>query len=266
MNERTPSPEVRVLPDTAALYRAGAEAFAAAAARAVAARGRFVVALSGGSTPKGLFALLAGDAALRAVVPWEKLHVFWGDERPVGPDHVESNYRMAREALLAHVPIPTAQIHRIRGEAPDPAQAAAEYEATLREALGALTGGSGGSADTPPVFDLVLLGMGPDGHTASLFPGTTALAETRRLVVSNWVGKLDTERITLTAPALNAARHVLFVVGGDDKAPALKSVLEGRFEPQQLPAQLIHPEAGTLTWLVDAAAARLLSAGTAGRV
>lgn len=262
MNERAPSPEVRVLPDTAALYRAGAEAFAAAAAEAMAARGRFAVALSGGSTPKGLFALLAGDAALRATVPWERLHIFWGDERPVGPDHADSNYRMAREALLAHVPIPAAQIHRIRGEAPDPAQAAAEYEATLREALGTV---ADGSADAPPVFDLVLLGMGPDGHTASLFPGTTALAETRRLVVSNWVGKLDSERITLTAPALNAARHVLFLVGGDDKAPALKSVLEGPFEPQQLPAQLIHPEAGTLTWLVDAAAARLLSPGMAGR-
>lgn len=262
MHDSLRSPEIRVVPDTAALHRAGAEAFAADAIRAVAARGRFAVALSGGSTPKGMFALLAGDPTLRACVPWEKLHVFWGDERPVGPDHADSNYRMAREALLAHVPIPGTQVFRIRGEAPDPAQAAAEYEATLRAALG---GGADAPDDTLPAFDLVLLGLGPDGHTASLFPGTTALAETRRWVVSNWVGKLDSERITLTAPLLNAARHVLFLAGGDDKAPALKSVLEGPFEPQQLPAQLIHPEAGPLTWLVDAAAARLLGAGMVDR-
>lgn len=260
MDDSLRSPEIRVVPDTAALYRAGAEAFAADAQAAVAARGRFAVALSGGSTPKGLFALLAGDPALRARVPWEKLHVFWGDERPVGPDHADSNYRMAREALLDHVPIPGAQIFRIRGEAPDPAQAAAEYEATL----GAALGGGADNSDAPPAFDLVLLGLGPDGHTASLFPGTTALAETRRWVVSNWVGKLDSERITLTAPVLNAGRHVLFLAGGDDKAPALKSVLEGPFEPQQLPAQLIHPEAGPLTWIVDAAAARLLTGEMAG--
>lgn len=243
--------ELRLVANPAALHRAAAARVLESARRATAERGAFHWALSGGSTPGGVFELLAADPALRSEFPWASCQVYWGDERAVAPDHADSNYRLASEALLRHVSIPPGQIHRIRGEAPDAAQAAAEYEALLRTALPS-------GPEGLPVFDLALLGLGADGHTASLFPGTTALAETRRLVVANWVGKLYAERITLTAPVFNAAREVLFLVAGADKAPGLKGVIEGPFEPLQLPAQLIHPAPGTLAWLVDAAAGALL--------
>lgn len=255
-----PLTDLRVVPDAAALHAAAAEIVVAAARASVARHGAFHWVLSGGSTPRGLFERLATEPSLRDAIPWSACHVWWGDERVVPPDHADSNYGMARAALLARIPIPEDQIHRIRGEAPDPSDAAAEYEETLRSAAPS-------GPDGWPVFDLVLLGMGPDGHTASLFPGTVALAETRRPVVAHWVGKLDADRITLTAPAFNAARQVVLLVAGADKAPALRGVLEGPFEPQQLPVQLIHPEPGTLTWLVDAAAAARLTvrrSGTAG--
>lgn len=216
--------------------------------------GVFTVALSGGSTPKNLYLLLAGDETMRKAIPWERVHFFWGDERHVPPDHSESNYRMAHEALLSKIPLPAANVHRIKSENPDAHQAAAGYEQEIRKFFQLPDGGI-------PRFDLVFLGLGSDGHTASLFPGTKALNEDRRLVVANWVGKFDTLRITMTAPLLNEASEVIFLVAGDDKAAPLKSVLEGDYEPMQLPAQLIRPEKGRLLWIVDSAAARLLQAG-----
>lgn len=245
------SREVLIFENAESLCKAAAVEFVRAADEAVATKGSFTVALSGGSTPKNLYGLLATDLALRSTIPWGKLNFFFGDERHVPPDSPESNYRMAQEAMFSRAPIAAAQIARIKGEYPDAAQAAREYEKTLREFFGLKEGEF-------PRFDLVFLGMGSDGHTASLFPGTKALYEEERLVISNWVGKFFTERITLTAPVLNYAARVIFLVQGEDKAPALKAVLEGPYEPEQLPAQLIQPKNGKLVWLVDKTAARLL--------
>jgi len=240
-------PEITVVPDSAALFQASANEFLRALDEAVRAKGHFDVALSGGSTPKGLFTLLAGKPGL----PWDRVRFFWGDERHVPPDHADSNYRMANEALLSKIGARPEQVWRMKGENPDAAAAATDYEGQLREYFAS-------GAGQFPRFDLVLLGMGPDGHTASLFPGTRALGEFERLVVSNWVGKFYTDRITFTAPLLNAAATVLFMVGGADKAPALKAVLEGPYEPAQLPSQMIRPEQGRLVWLIDSAAGAML--------
>ncbi len=219
---------------------------------AVAAHGAFTVALSGGSTPKVLYALLAEHPSLRNSLPWDKMKVFFGDERHVGPGHADSNFQMATDAMLSKVPLHPHQVHRIKGEYPDTAQAAAEYEEVIRREFGLQAGAF-------PRFDLILLGMGSEGHTLSLFPGTKALNETQRIVTSNWVGKLCTDRVTLTAPAANNAANVIFMITGADKACALKSVLEGPLEPEQLPAQMIQPANGNVSWLVDQAAGSLLS-------
>jgi 6-phosphogluconolactonase len=247
-------PEIQIVANADALYQAAAAEFVHQAGEAVEAKGACTVALSGGSTPKGLYGLLADDPAWRGQVPWDNMHVFWGDERHVPPDHPDSNYRMAYEAMLSKVPIPPANVHRIKSEHPDARQAADDYEQTL-QAFFHLAAGQ------LPRFDLIFLGLGPEGHTASLFPGTKALHETSRLVVSTWVGKLFTERITLTPPVLNNAACVIFLVSGGDKALPLKAVLEGPDEPEQLPAQLFRPSHGRLLWLVDRAAARLLQTG-----
>ena len=243
--------EIRVCQDAAALARQTAEAFAHLAQACVAAQGRFTVALAGGSTPRAAYTLLASDAYYTQV-PWENVHVFWGDERHVPPDHADSNYRMADETLLSKVPLPAANIYRIPAE--HQAQQAAEaYEATLRTFFGATAG-------AVPRFDLILLGMGPDGHTASLFPGTAAVRETAHLVVAPWVEKFQTYRITMTPPVLCNATHVIFAVGGADKAATLRQVLSGDYQPELYPAQTVKPTQGTLLWLVDTAAARLLPA------
>jgi len=219
---------------------------------AVAARGAFTIALSGGSTPKVLYALLAEHPSLRNSLPWDKMKVFFGDERHVGPGHADSNFQMATDAMLSKVPLRPDQVHRIKGEYPDTAQAAAEYEEMIRREFGLQAGAF-------PRFDLILLGMGSEGHTLSLFPGTKALNETQRIVTSNWVGKLCADRVTLTAPAANNAANVIFMITGADKACALKSVLEGPHEPDQLPAQMIQPANGNVSWLVDEAAGSMLS-------
>ena len=219
---------------------------------AVAAHGAFTIALSGGSTPKVLYALLAEHPSLRNSLPWDKMKVFFGDERHVGPGHADSNFQMATDAMLSKVPLRPDQVHRIKGEYPDTAQAAAEYEEVIRREFGLQAG-------TFPRFDLILLGMGSEGHTLSLFPGTKALNETQRIVTSNWVGKLCADRVTLTAPAANNAANVIFMITGADKACALKSVLGGPLEPEQLPAQMIQPANGNVSWLVDQAAGSLLS-------
>ena len=244
-------PEIHIVTNAEALSRTAAAEFVDRATAAVHEKSSFTVALSGGSTPKSLYALLANDTALRERMPWGNTYCFWGDERHVPPDHPDSNYRMAYDAMLSKVPIPPANIHRIKGEYPDAEQVAHEYEQTLQSFFHLTVG-------QYPRFDLVLLGLGPDAHTASLFPGTKALHEQQQLVVANWVGKFYAERITMTAPVLNNAACVVFLVSGEEKALPAKAVLEGRYEPSQLPAQLIQPRHGRLVWLMDQAAARLL--------
>ena len=244
--------EIRILADANAIAQTAAAEFVEAAREAVCLKDSFSVALAGGSTPKALYGLLLNNGPLRAMVPWNKIQFFFGDERHVPPDDAESNFRMVSEAMLAKAPVDPNQVHRIKGEIKSAAEAAAEYEKDLRLSFGLETG-------ELPRFDLVLLGMGPEGHTASLFPGTRALKEDRRLVVSNWVGKLYTDRITLTPPVLSNAARVVFMVHGAEKAPALKAVLEGPCEPEQLPAQMIHPQQGKVLWLVDPAAAGMLA-------
>lgn len=246
----SPHRQIQVLPDAAALARATAIVVVDAAQRAVADHGRFHVVLSGGSTPKALYSLLADDPELRAQVPWDGTFFFFGDERCVPPDHPDSNYRTANEALFMKVGIAPDHIFRMSGEK-QAAAAADEYEQALRSHF-ALRG------PELPRFDLVLLGMGPDGHTASLFPGTSALEERSRLVTANWVEKLHAHRVTMTAPALNHAAMVVFLVHGHDKSTALKAVLDGPHEPSNYPAQLIQPASGKLLWLVDESAAALL--------
>jgi 6-phosphogluconolactonase len=246
--------EIRILPDGAAIAKRAAQEFVRAAAAAVREKGSFNAALAGGSTPKALYSLLVNDPALRSQVPWDKIHLFFGDERHVPPDHPDSNFRMATEAMISKSPLKPEQVTRIKGEYFDAEQAALEYEKALREYFKLKDG-------EYPRFDLLLAGMGNEGHTLSLFPGTKALHADGRLVVRNWIGKLNTERVTLTAPAASNAAQVIFMVTGADKAPALKAVLEGPFEPDQLPAQLLQPQNGRLLWLVDIAAASVLSTG-----
>jgi 6-phosphogluconolactonase len=250
--------QVRVYRDTGEVALKAARHFARLADQYVVGSGRFTVALSGGSTPRAMFALLA-EAPFADTVPWEAIHFFWGDERCVPPDHADSNYRMANETLLSRVPVPAENIYRIPAELPDPEQAAEEYAETLRAFFARHASAAG---TTPlidrPRFDLIFLGMGPDGHTASLFPGTAALQVTDKPVVANYVEKFSANRVTLTAPTINNARNVTFVVAGSDKAEPLHEVLEGAYQPELYPSQLIHPQHGSLLWMVDeAAAARL---------
>lgn len=225
-----------VLEDAAAVAREAASLFIRSAGEAIAARGRFVVALSGGSTPKAAFEILAAEH--RDAIDWSKVIAFPGDERCVPSDHADSNYRTARERLVDAGPLPEANLKRWRTDA-GPEAAAAAFATMLRE-YGRL--------------DLVMLGLGPDGHTASLFPRSTALKATDELAVATWVEKLGAHRLTLTARAINAARLVVFLVVGHDKKDALEVVLEGPRDPSRLPAELVEPEDGELIWLVDRAA------------
>jgi len=244
--------EVRIFTDAPALSRAAADEFTRAAGDAVSKRGPFTVALAGGSTPKSIYSLLAADeAGSTNGLPWPQIHVFFGDERCVPPDHPDSNFRMASEALLRKVPIPSANIHRIRAELEAPA-AAAEYEAELKSFF-ALRAGEF------PRFDLIMLGLGTDGHTASLFPHTAALQVTSRLVCANQVPQLNVRRVTLTFPVLNAAAAVLFVVSGREKAEMLRHILQGDDSGRQYPAQAVRPAPGHLLWMVDEAAASQLA-------
>lgn len=249
------SREIQVLSEPQELSRAAAEEFVRLSNEAAKARGVFAVALAGGSTPKMLYSLLASDA-YRSRVPWGKVHFFWGDERHVPPDHKDSNFRMTQETMLSRVAVPGANIHRVKSENPDARQAAAEYETELRAFFAA----NKLLANGLPRFDLVLLGMGPDGHTASLFPGTHAVRERERWVAAPWVDKFQTYRITLTPPVINNAACILFFVSGEEKAETLRAVLEGAEESDRYPSQIIRPASGTLRWLVDRAAARLLTA------
>jgi 6-phosphogluconolactonase len=297
--------EVRVVADAEELTRAAAEEVAATLAKAAAGFpsdkqggsrlatsgrgsdgrqsrhsllvGAATFVLSGGSTPRSLYRLLADpNAPWRGRIDWPAIHFFWGDERHVPPDHPDSNFRMAREAMLDHVPAPAAHVHRIAGEEPDAARAAERYERELIDLFALRAGGNDGEGGEGaasvagsgwPRFDLVLLGLGEEGHTASLFPGSPLLARTPPLAGTRppgwlaaavWVEKLATWRITLTAAAINHAANVIFLVSGAAKAPALAAVLEGEPQPQLYPAQVVAPIQGRLLWLVDRAAAAQL--------
>jgi 6-phosphogluconolactonase len=259
---------IKVFPDSQTLAHAAAARFQESAANAIAQRGVFTVALAGGSTPRLTYSLLAGEP-YRSQIEWGKIQFFWGDERCVPPDHPDSNYRMAWEALLSHIPVTPDHVHRMQGENPDVAVAAAAYAREIRAVIGSDAdlpdrgpSGRGSSADLPK-FDLVLLGLGPDGHTLSLFPGSAALAgskelERQDLVVANWVEKFKTWRITMTARLVNHAAGILFQVEGEDKASPLREVLYGTYDPETYPAQLIRPADGECFWFVDRHAAGLL--------
>lgn len=240
--------DIKILKDLEEVSRQAADEILRQANQLKTSAGRFAVALSGGTTPARLYQRLGREPAVRNRLPWDRTHFFWGDERHVPPDHPQSNYRMVCDTLFAFAPVPADNIHRISAEEPDAALAAEKYE---RELSSFFELGPG----QLPRFDCILLGMGPDGHTASLFPGTDALHETKRLAVANWVEKLQTHRITLTAPVLNKAALIIFLVSGGEKAVILKEILEGDYHPDLLPAQLIRPEEGRLLWLVDQAAA-----------
>ncbi|HEX7434846.1 MAG TPA: 6-phosphogluconolactonase [Anaerolineaceae bacterium] len=238
-------PEIEVVPDSSSLAERAADEFVRLAGEALQIGSRFTVALAGGSTPQRMYTRLAG-----AQVDWRGVHVFWGDERCVPPGHADSNYRMADEALLSHVPIPRGNLHRIPGELPVE-EAAQDYEDELRRFF----------SNKTPRFDLVLLGLGEDGHTASLFPGSSAILEKEQ-----WVAAVRhsvpppplVDRVTLTLPVLNAAAQVLFLVSGADKAERLAQVLDGPSQPDVLPAQAVKPVNGAVRWLVDQAAAAKL--------
>lgn len=235
-----------VLADPPALAAGTADDVVATIGQALAQRDRAHVALAGGSTPRAVNALLVAQPR-RALVAWERVVFWFGDERCVPPDDEQSNYRMNRETLLEPLGIGRAQVHRMRGE-DDPPAAAADYDAVLQLELG-----------EQPRLDLVLLGMGPDGHTASLFPGTIAAIDDDKRCIAHYVPQLERWRITLTPRAINAARHITITAGGAEKAAALQGVLEGPRQTDVYPAQLIAPVDGTLRWFVDAAAAAKLS-------
>jgi len=242
------APQIVIESTASALCERGATLFRDIAEKAIKARGRFDVALSGGSTPRELYQILA-SRGFRQQIDWTKTHFFFGDERSVPPEDPDSNFRMAREALFEKIPLEDSQIHRMFAEQVDLEAAAAGYEIEVREAFGVESEGAA------PAFDLILLGMGPVGHTASLFPQTTALEETTRWVVANDVPQLKTRRMTMTTPLINAARTVLFLVAGEAKASVLFEVLYGERAPEIYPSQLIVPAAGSLIFLLDRAAA-----------
>lgn len=252
----TPLPNGRgdlvVVADAEALAREAADRFARLTSEAVAERGTAAVALSGGSTPRRMGELLA-TAEYRDRVPWERLEVFWGDERWVPESDPESNAGVARRTFLDQTPIASRQIHTFATEGIEPELSAIAYGARLRTIIGPADPAAG-----VPRLDLVLLGMGDDGHTASLFPGTAALGEESDLVVANPVPKLDAVRLTFSAPLINNARQVIFLIGGAAKAETLAAVLGGPEQPTKLPSQMIRPTDGRLTWLVDRAAAAQL--------
>ena len=257
------APEIHRLTTPQDLFRAAADEVIRAVKQAVRERNRFTIALAGGSTPKGLYTLLAANAD---VFPWDRMFLFWGDERHVPPNDPQSNFRMAQEALLSRVPVPAQNVFRIPAENPDANAAAAAYEQSLRKFFDVHEGEF-------PSFDFILLGLGPDGHTASLFPETAALEEKTCWVVANWVEKLRTHRITLTLPVLNAARIAAFLVSGTDKAAILHQILEDKDNDkdedgnkdkdkdadEKYPARLVRPKSGKVIWFVDRAAASELA-------
>lgn len=234
-----------VVSDANGLNQAAVDEIRAVAEAAIREHGRFTIALSGGNTPRAVYSLLAES---KDNFPWAKTYFFFGDERSVPPDHPDSNYRMANEVLLSKIPVPAQNIFRIVAEA-GAAEAAAQYEATLKEFFKVRPG-------QWPRLDLILLGMGEEGHTASLFPDSAALTESSRMVAGNWIEKLKTDRITFTFPLINSAGEAMFMVAGSAKAEIVKDVF--LTEGETYPVQRVHPEHGRLLWIVDQAAASLL--------
>lgn len=241
---------LQVKDNSDAVARAAADMFTRLAQEAVEERGRFTVALSGGSTPRLLYRLLASDA-YRDRVPWDRIVFFFGDERWVPPTDDSSNYKLANDELFAKVGVDPANVFPVPTVGISPGEAADQYEQTLVEVFGI------GQMEMPS-FDLIFLGMGDDGHTASLFPGTDACHERERLVVAQWVDKVNMYRITLSPPVLQNARNVVFMVTGADKAETLKEVVHGPLNIDMYPSQLLREAKGEVTWLVDKAAAKLL--------
>lgn len=243
-------PEIHIFPNRDELNRAAAERFSQIAQRCLGAGNLFCAALSGGSTPRGLYQLLASPAFARRI-PWDATHLFQVDERAVPPDNLESNFRMIREAMLSGAPLPSEHFHRMAAEFKDLEQAAQRYEDEIAEVLRP-------RPSETPSFDLILLGLGPDGHTASLFPETAALDEQKRWVVPNRVEKLNTWRLTLTFPVLNSASEVMFLVAGPEKAEILRRVLHPSSAADSFPVQRVQPSRGRLAWFLDESAAHLL--------
>jgi 6-phosphogluconolactonase len=241
--------QIAIYPDTNSLSHEAAQSIVRLANEAIVTRGRFSIALSGGSTPKVLYGLLATEPYL-GQVNWSSVEIFWSDERCVPPDDAESNYAMANEVLLSKLPIQSRQVHRMPAEKADRDAASQEYTSEMQRVFG--TNGI-------PAFDLIQLGMGPEGHTASLFPHQQSLHEQQRLVMPVSVPKPPPLRLTFTPPLLNAARHVLFVVTGSEKAEAVQAVLEGPYQPEEYPAQFVRPTTGEVTWMLDTAAAGKLT-------
>ena len=239
--------ETKIYETADALNHGAAEDFERSCTQAVQQNGRFVCVLSGGSTPKALYALLAKSYAGR--LPWPQIHLFWGDERFVPPTDSESNYHMAFTELLSKVPVPQQNIHRVHTETGSPEEAANRYEQEIRSTF---------PGQALPAFDYLLLGLGENGHTASLFPHSAALKITNRLVVASYIEELKANRITMTVPLLNNARRIIFLVSGEKKATVLRDVREGTSKPDDLPSQLIRAGNGSLCWLLDRPAASLL--------
>lgn len=249
-------PEIIVKPDTEQLARAAAERIVAIVETRQRQGGTARIALSGGSTPRALFTLLA-SAEFAPRIDWSAVEIFWGDERTVPPDHPDSNYRMAQETLLSRLPINPERVYRMAGER-DPNAAAAEYQRTLRDVFQLV------ADNEMPQFDLLLLGLGADGHTASLFPYTSALAVRDRLVVANRVPQQQTTRLTLTVPVLLAARTALFLVAGSDKAQAVHRAIEGEWNPDETPSQYLRESSGQVIWMLDDDAASQLNHAAPG--
>ncbi len=237
---------IAIYPDIDTLSHDAAQHIVRIANESIATYGRFTMALSGGTTPRKTYELLGSEPYSRQI-NWTLVHIFWGDERCVPPESPDSNYRMAHEILLSKIPVPAVQVHRMLANEPDRDAASQEYVEEMQRVF---------ATDDIPSFDLIQLGMGPEGHTASLFPHQAALHEERRLVMPVSVPKPPPDRLTFTPPLLNAARNILFLVTGSDKADALHAVLEGPYQPDEYPAQIVRPPNGEVVWMVDTAAAQ----------
>ena len=241
--------QISIYPDTNILSREAAQFIVRLANEAIVTHGRFTIALSGGSTPKVLYSLL-GDEPYRSQIDWAHVDIFWSDERCVPPDSEDSNYYLAQQVLLSKISIPDNQVHRMPADRPDRDAASQAYTEEMYRTFGTIH---------IPKFDLIQLGMGPEGHTASLFPHQSSLHEQQRLVIPVTVPKPPPPRLTFTPPILNAARHILFLVTGSDKADAVHAVLEGDYQPDEYPAQLVRPTNGEITWMLDTYAAEKLT-------
>jgi 6-phosphogluconolactonase len=243
--------QIASYPDTDILSRDAAQYIVRLAAESIVKHGRFTIALSGGTTPKKLYALL-GDEFYRSQIDWTRVEIFWSDERCVPPDSEDSNYLLAQQVLLSKIPVAASQIHRMPADEADRDAASAAYTDEMQRVF---------ATSGVPNFDLIQLGMGPEGHTASLFPHQASLHEQQRLVMPVTVPKPPPPRLTFTPPILNAARHVLFLVTGSEKADAIHAILEGEYNPDEYPAQIVRPTNGEVVWMLDQGAASKLTKG-----